>query len=580
MRLPRVLEDAEARRCRAILLLSSDSTANFEAALQARLLNPTAEIVVRSASDQASLGALLEQRLPGMAVVDPILLCAEAITTALRPGNGPQALQVDGQTFLLREGPWRHRLLEKPIRLPVAAENGTPVLLAPRSLAGRHAGRMRLPSGGETPPPGPGAALLARSRALWRSLRAAGRRSGWRSRSRMQQLAALALVGVLLLGIQIFARFRGWREGLFVTLGLLKGEYVDPVNVLLAGGAAGAPEASAPLLLVTLAYSLVGTLITSAIVAVILEQLLRERLGRRDRNPILLVDGDALAREVASRLHREGHPVVRVQKGGFADGEDPCSVPAQDLDAAIRTLAAHAVAAIGVLSADLLTNLREALMLQQRWPDARLVTLAHAFGADEQLGALLGGMAVISTVELVADAVVATAFGERVEGVVRLRGLNLLVVRYRIEAGDSLCGLSISRAENGYGLTSVCLRRSQHPDPLVLPPADRVLAAGDQLVVLATPDVLRSVELGRISKPHHRLRLRAPTGLSGERRFEMQQSLARWIGCIPGEVLGLLDGAEHLTPPLDSEISTLLQEELRRQGVECTCEQEPGAALR
>jgi hypothetical protein len=33
--------------------------------------------------------------------------------------------------------------------------------------------------------------------------------------------------------------------------------------------------------------------------------------------------------------------------------------------------------------------------------------LAHAFGASEQLGELLGGLAVISSVDLVADAVVA-----------------------------------------------------------------------------------------------------------------------------------------------------------------------------
>ena len=76
MRLAHVLRQAGAERASAVLLLSSDSTVNFEAALQVRLLNPTAEIVVRSSSRLADLGALLEQRLPGVAVVDPMLLCA------------------------------------------------------------------------------------------------------------------------------------------------------------------------------------------------------------------------------------------------------------------------------------------------------------------------------------------------------------------------------------------------------------------------------------------------------------------------------------------------------------------------
>ena len=66
MRLAHVLRQAGAERASAVLLLSADSTINFEAALQARLLNPTAEIVVRSTSRLADLGALLELRLPGV----------------------------------------------------------------------------------------------------------------------------------------------------------------------------------------------------------------------------------------------------------------------------------------------------------------------------------------------------------------------------------------------------------------------------------------------------------------------------------------------------------------------------------
>jgi len=87
MRLAHVVRLLGAERASAVLLLSADSTINFEAALQVRLLNPAAEIVLRSTSRLDDLGALLELRLPGVAVVDPILLCADAITTALRPAS-------------------------------------------------------------------------------------------------------------------------------------------------------------------------------------------------------------------------------------------------------------------------------------------------------------------------------------------------------------------------------------------------------------------------------------------------------------------------------------------------------------
>jgi hypothetical protein len=64
MRLPHVLRAAGTEHARCVLLLSSLSTVNFEAALQVRLLNPRAQIAVRSSSQQAEFAALLEEKLP------------------------------------------------------------------------------------------------------------------------------------------------------------------------------------------------------------------------------------------------------------------------------------------------------------------------------------------------------------------------------------------------------------------------------------------------------------------------------------------------------------------------------------
>ena len=69
-----------------------------------------------------------------------------------------------------------------------------------------------------------------------------------------------------------------------------------------------------------------------------------------------------------------------------------------------------------------------------------------------------------------ADAVVAAAFGERVEGVLQLQGTHLLIVRYRLQEQNNLCGLNISRLENGYGVTGVSLRRSRYRESILLPP--------------------------------------------------------------------------------------------------------------
>ena len=179
-------------------------------------------------------------------------------------------------------------------------------------------------------------------------------------------------------------------------------------------------------------------------------------------------------------------------------------------------------------------------------------------------------MAVISSMDLVADAVVATAFGERVEEICRIDGANHLLVRYRIQQGDALWGLNLSRVEQGYGVTSIHLLRPGKSSPLVLPSLDLVLAAGDQLVVLATLAQLRRVELGCPVPPGWRLRLQGAPREEG--RFEALQSLARHLGGAPGTMAPLLDGKEHLTPALDHELAEQLAEELRRQGLHCTVE--------
>lgn len=569
MRRAHVLRQAGVERASAVLLLSADSTINFEAALQVRILNPTAEIVVRSTSRLADLGALLEHRLPGVAVVDPILLCADAISTALRPASIPASVEVDGQIIEVMEGPGENLRHQKQVWLPGPSSGSRPVWLTARS---------RLPN---SDPLAPGQTLRHRSLGWLRST-IQKLRAWLRARTQLQRWAFALLILLALVGVRIFSQVGGWKQGVFVTLGLLMGEYVDPVNLLLSDYT-GMEEVSGWLIVGTLFYSLVGTLLTSALVAVILERLLRERLGverirlpRRGPAPVLLVEGSALSQRIALRLRRHQQPVVRVESGGSDGSQDKGIVQFGQLEEALQALEGRPVAAVGLLSTDLLANLEAAMALQQRWPEAGVAVLAHDFGSAEPLGDLLGGLAVISTVDLVADAVVAAAFGERVEGVLQLQDTHLLIVRYRLQERDSLCGLNVCRLENGYGVTSVSLRRPRHHEPILLPPPDLVLAAGDQLVVLATAASLRGIELGHLVPPRFRLRIQFQGALTPERRFLAQQSLARWIGCQPGEVIHLLDGEMHHTPPVDREICELLVEDLRRQGVECTLDQDAG----
>lgn len=101
--------------------------------------------------------------------------------------------------------------------------------------------------------------------------------------------------------------------------------------------------------------------------------------------------------------------------------------------------------------------------------------------------------------DIAADAVVATAFGERVERVVRVRGEHHLVVRYQLTPNDPLTGHTVARLENGYGLNVLTLQRSRSGQLTAIPPLEWQVHAGDELTVLANLRSLQRVEAGQMS---------------------------------------------------------------------------------
>lgn len=567
MRKPHVLRQAEAERARAVLLLSSDSGVNVEAALQVRLLNPAAEIVIRSSSDLDQLGSLLEQRLPGFAVVNPLQLSAGALAQALRPGPQLARFEVNGEAFEVRDIPLDDPRFQRPVRLE---ESEASLVVMPRTFCShqrqsrfsrRHAVHSVL------------IRLVRRLQVSLRQLVAC-----FRTRSRLQLALLMTVLAMAVVGIPLFASRGGWVQGLFVMAALLKGEYVDPTNVVL--GAEGGPhDRDGALVLGTLLYSLVGTLLSSALVAVILDQLLLTRLGvrrgrrlPREAQPILLVGGGPLAAQVAAILRRERQVVMRVEADESLRREDSDSIHAASLQQAEARLQNVRVRAVALLSGQLLTDVQNTLQLQALWPEARFALLAHREAAGEGLGDLLGGASLISPTELGAEVAVATAFGERVEGVWRIRGQNLLQVRYRLSAHDTLVGRTVTRLDHGYGLTVLSLWRHGQPRPLAMPAAGTVVAAGDQLVVLASLSALRRVEQGRIRPPAWVIAFQLPEPLGADLTLTLRQILARQLGVAPAEVAARMRASRSLRLPIDPDGGALLQRDLQHQGISARLE--------
>ena len=551
MRQAAVLKRAGVEHCRAVLLLSQDSQVNLEAALQVRLLNPHAELVVRASGQEQSLGQLLEQRLPRLAVVNPLMLTAAALAAALHPDSSITTLTAGAggamgdSTVVLMDGAATPAAgPSRGLRSRDAAAEGLRIALRSRtgrSQPTRHRGGQR--------------------RGRWRLPRL----EGWgglaqlRRRRPLNRPMALALglgLAALGLGVVLFSEGRHWQGGLVVTLGLLKGEYIDPLNLLT--------QATQLQLTLGLVYALLGTVLTSCLVAVILERLLSSRLGlerpqrpRRGSRQVLLVEASDLAEPLTALMAAEG---IGVQCGDLHQG-------LAGLRQRLQGLRHTELVGIAALSNNLLANMQAVLEVQQHHPRTRLAVLAHAMAASDQLGSLMGGMSVISGMDIAADAVVATAFGERVERVVRVRGVNRLVVRYQLSGGDPLTGMTVARVENGYGLNVLTLQRARSGELIPIPPLEWQVHAGDELTVLADLESLRRVEAGRLEPAGWRVELRR----SGHRidGFAVQQCLARFLGLPPGALQGWLDGQWHQSAPLDRDLADLLTRELQRYRIDC-----------
>ncbi len=559
MRLSSTLKRAQVGRARSVLLLSSDSTINLEAALHVRILNTKAIIVVRSSSQQESLNDLLEARIPNLRVVDPLLLSASAIAQSLRPEQVPATFTLFNQRITLqqhdRSVDTSSKYLSRVLKLGINTNedlHDQPVLTL------NH----------QTNVYGRGKATRS-MRQVIRRLSVVVLDFGRYLNHRVKNIQSwdLLIITALILfisGIPYFSNGHSIQSGFLITLALLKGEFVDPVNVLIEHSGQGITSLSPFALILAVTYAILGTILTAAIVALILDQLLSRRLGLSPRRrlstgsrSVILLDGGSLADLVSSQLTAVGIEVLRL-----SSQDDIPNLSTSQLQ---RWTRHTQFVGAGLLSTDLLKNLRLALEWQMVFTSTRVAIITKDLDAGESLEDLLGGISFISTLDLAADAFVATAFGEQVEEVRRINGRTVLLVRYRIDEHDTLVGSTISRIQEGFGVTALALRRSHDRHAKIFPSLESRLIQDSELFVLADLQGLRRIELNQCDPP--RWRLKYQVQCRSAQSFDTQQVLARHLGMAPGQFAASMDGLWHYTPTIDRDLAKQLQHELQRMAV-------------
>ena len=120
-------------------------------------------------------------------------------------------------------------------------------------------------------------------------------------------------------------------------------------------------------------------------------------------------------------------------------------------------------------------------------------------------------------------------------------------------------------------MTVLAVRRSGAASWQLLPKLEWPLNKGEEALVLADIKGLRRVEQGAAICPRWRVRFRVIE--HSVQAFDTQQCLARHLNMPPGQFKGLMNGEEHLTPPMDHDLAMQLMQGLRRIAVESTLEE-------
>lgn len=551
-----ILERAEIRRCRAVLLTTGEERVNLEAAFAARLLNPRIRLVLRSSKE--NLAQLLARQLGNFVAFEATQLPAPAFTSAALGEETVGFFEIGEHPFRIVEkrvtahDPW---CTDRPVyqlnshtrrilcHLPSGdTEIGEDLhrwdpeqpVHSGDTLIVIEAGDWRSTPGDDQPPhqvPGkPG--RPARRPGLLRRLRDTWVQDGPR---RVALISGCVMLLLLSLGSLVFwlafPQQEPWQAISSAAI-LLLGGYGDVFGGLQ-------PELPVPgwLRLFSLLLTLTGIALVGVIYGLITERLLSARfqfLARRPPVPvhghIVLVGMGPLGQRVAELLQELHHPAVLLverEPGAHTLPQLPMVVgnPTGTLERANPTGARSII----TLTDDDLENLEIALLAHQLNPQADLVIRTRGQRFSDDIGRLFPYAHVLCANALTAEAFAGAAFGENILGLFRLRAQTVLVTEYHIEPGDTLIGLLIAEVAYGYGVIPAAWCEAGHSELSFLPAEDVRLANGDVLVVLATIQALDRIERGERRPPGWRVEVQRAT--DDEAAFSGGNLIAQICGC-------------------------------------------------
>lgn len=589
-----ILQQAQIHRCRSALIVTSNDRVNVETALSVRKLNPQTRLVFRSS--QESLTRLLGDRLGNFVAFNPSHLPALAFALAALGTETLGVFQLDGrwvrvvQQRLYPSHPWSNGC-------PLYELNGrtrrilghTPNVetISPSSFHQWHP-ETQVNLGDTlvyvevtesktfsqayqfhpTPPTrtpflrlGNRTVIRQQVQRIWQACT--------RDPVRRMVLASSSIV-LLLLGLgtvllQGYYPDSTWRTAFYATAILLLGGYGDLFGVL-----AGTFPIPGWLQLFSFMLTLLGTAFVGGLYALLIDALLSAKFQFAYPRPpvpqqghVAIVGLGRVGQQVAKLLETFKQPIVGIT---LNPDFDQTILPHVSLVSGNWMEVANLGGAKSFLALtdDDLINLEVCLTAQMMNPYLHLVVRTSSRHWSQDFAQLLPGATVLCTYDVAAEAFAGAAFGENILSLFRWNHQTLLVTEYRIEVEDTLNGLLLAEVAYGYDVVPV-LHQTAEGTAALIPSEDRRLHRGDRLVILATIEGLRRIEVGRLDRTSRQTQVYVESALTPEAAFEGARTIARFVGCHLGEArdfMGNLPNTWH--SPLYFHQAHRLVRELRK----------------
>jgi Trk K+ transport system NAD-binding subunit len=339
----------------------------------------------------------------------------------------------------------------------------------------------------------------------------------------------------------------------YATVVLLLGGYAD-----LFGELEASDTVQWWLRLFSLSLTIAGTALVGILYALLTEALLSSKFELSQRRPsipkenhIVIIGIRRLGKKVAQLLLDLKQNLLGIPLNSEFDTNTLPEMPMifGTLKESLQDANLEGAKSVIVGTEDEMLNLEISLTIHRINPDCQLVIRTFEQRLSENLSQLLPQAVVLCAYSVAAEAFAGAAFGENIIKLFRLNQQTVLVTEYAIEETDTLHGLLLADVAYGYNVVPI-LHQKEGQTAKFMPSDDIRLTVRDRLVVLATMEGLKRVEVGQLDTTGKNCQVQVETARTSDALFEGGNTLVRITGCSINEAREMMSHLPIIVPTL------------------------------